>query len=227
MAWSVRWALDAIFRICEGVSPETAIQYKAFSSLIRDKNSYLHTTGWIQSLGQGKPVDQNGDPVPWMNFPMISFLEGRLTKDLTLFEFGSGYSTQFLARRVGSIVSVEFDKKWYEMVKLTLPENAELIFAEQDRDGHYCRVVGSLGRRFDVVLIDGVDRVNCIRQSIPTLTARGVILLDDSHREKYRVGIDLAGQQGFRALGIEGLKPTGNARYRTTILYRDGNCLGL
>jgi hypothetical protein len=122
---------------------------------------------------------------------------------------------------------VESDKEWYEQVKRSLPPNAKLIFTEQDRDGRYCRVVGEVGGKFDIIVVDGVDRVNCIRQSIPALSSKGVILLDDSQREKYRPGIDLAREHGFRILGIEGLKPNGSGAYRTTILYREGNCLGI
>ncbi len=122
---------------------------------------------------------------------------------------------------------MECNEKWFELVKTNLPENVELIFQEKDVDGNYCRVIGSTEKQFDIVVVDGWDRVNCIKQAIPTLSSRGVILLDDSQRRGYREGIEFAGEQGFRRLDLEGMKATDNGIYRTAILYRDGNCLGI
>ena len=59
-------------------------------------------------------------------------------------------------------------------------------------------------QQYDVVIIDGRDRVNCIKQSIKALSTEGVVLLDDSHREKYKEGIDYVKNNGFRSLDFEG-----------------------
>jgi hypothetical protein len=66
-----------------------------------------------------------------------------------------------------------------------------------------------------------------VKQSIERLSQIGVVILDDSSREKYSEAIDYAKNRGFRALSIEGLKPTGYQIHRTTILYRDNNCLNI
>ncbi len=216
-----------IRRILRRLFPKQALHYRVYKRLIANKDSYLYLTGWMQSLEERKPIDKNGNPIPWMNFPVVRFLEERLKDDLTLFEFGSGYSTYFFADKVRAVTSVEYDEKWFQLVKLHLPDNVNLIFKAKDIDGDYCRVICSTNDQYDVVIVDGRDRVNCIRQSIAALSLRGVILLDDSQREKYQEGIHFAKENGFRALDIEGLKATGARIYRTTILYREGNCLGL
>ncbi|MBI5142058.1 MAG: FkbM family methyltransferase [Nitrospirae bacterium] len=178
-------------------------------------------------MKEGKPVDNAGNVIPWMNYPVLEFLANRLEKDFHLFEFGSGYSTGFYARLVNRVTSVEYDASWFRLVKDTLPENVALIYKEKDVDGEYCRVIRSTGNKYDVVVVDGRDRVNCIKQAIGALTDRGVILLDDSQRDEYREGILHAKQMGFRDLSLEGLKPTGSGMDRTTILYRHDNCFGL
>ena len=68
-------------------------------------------------------------------------------------------------------------------------------------------------------------RVNCIKQSIKVLSERGVILLDDSQRDRYQEGINYAKENGFLTLEFESLKPAGYEIDRTTILYRKENCL--
>ncbi len=194
---------------------------------VYDENSFLQTTGWLKSLVESKPLDAEGNQIPWMNYSIVNILKERLQKDFHLFEFGSGFSTLFYAELVQRVVSVEHDKEWYDLQKNSLPENAEIIFKNKDVDGEYCRTILNTGQKWDVIVVDGRDRVNCIKQSIETLTECGVILLDDSSRERYREGISFAQSKGFRALNIESFKATGLEIERTTILYRNGNCLGI
>jgi hypothetical protein len=200
---------------------------RSYFMLIKNKNSYLHTTGWMNSLKNGKPVDSEGCEVPWMNYSMITFLKERLKTDFQLFEFGSGYSTLFYAKLVQEVTSVEHDQTWHLHIKEMISENVELIYTEEDTDGLYCRVVSASGKKFDVIVVDGVDRVNCIKQSIDSLTDRGVLILDDSQRKGYVDGINHAKDKGFLALTFEGLKPKGNGVERTTLFYRRDNCLNI
>ena len=191
------------------------------------KKSYLHTTGWYESFKRGYPCDLHGNELPWMNYPIIALLNERLTNDLTLFEYGSGYSTIYYGNRVCSVDSIEYDQNWLDRMREHLPENANVQYIEQDVDGKYCRAIHEYEQDFDVVVIDGRDRINCVKQAINKLTDRGVIILDDSHRKEYLPAIVHAEQCGFRALNVEGIKPTGGRIYRTTIIYRNGNCLGI
>lgn len=207
--------------------PRYFVRRSAYNALIKDTSSYLYATGWLQSLTAGRPVSNCGKPIPWMNFTVIAVLAERLNKSMSLFEYGSGYSTLFYAERVGSVDSVEYDQEWFGTIREQLPDNANLIFVERSTDGDYCRTITRMGKKYDVVIVDGRDRVNCIAQSIGALSERGVILLDDSQREKYRAGIELATAKGFRALNLQGLKATGTTVESTTILYRADNCLGI
>lgn len=198
-----------------------------FRELLHDERSYLQATGWMRSLKEDKPVAQNGDPLPWMNYPMIEFLEERLQKDHTLFEYGSGFSTLFYAERVGSVVSLEYSKKWVEILQKQVPSNVELLHVEKDEDGKYCRAIQTTEKKFDIVFIDGRDRVNCLKQCLDNLSERGVILFDDSHRERYQEGLQFALEKGFKQLHFQGLKPTGYKHYRTTLFYKPHNCFNL
>lgn len=217
----------AVKAILNKAFPTYVLYGRGFNSLLRNENSYLYTTGWMRSLRERKPVDKDGNEIPWMNYSVIKFLGDRLRKDFNLFEFGSGYSTLFYARLVQSVTSVEYDEEWFEIVKKIAPENVKLIFKEKDINGEYCRVINSTGQKYDVVIVDGRDRVNCIKQSIEALTVRGVILFDDSQREFSLEGINYAKEKGFHALDFEGLKPTGNEIDRTTILYCRDNCFDI
>jgi hypothetical protein len=217
-----------IVNILEQLFPEMVLNYRAYNLLIKDKKSYLHKTGWLKSVQCKKPLNSYDLPIPWMNYPVIAFLEERLEGDLEMFEFGSGYSTLYFAERVKSICSVEYDEQWFNLFKTKeLSENVNILFCDQDVNDFYCKSIKDCEKLFDIVLVDGRDRVNCIKESLDVLTERGVVLLDDSHRLKYSEGFEFLLEQGFRSLNFEGLKPSGSGVHRTTIFYKDRNCLGI
>ena len=162
-----------------------------------------------------------------MNYAVVSFLEERLSGKMNIFEFGSGYSTFFYAGKTKQVTSVECNAEWFNFVQSHVPENVLLLFQNRDIDGEYCRLTGSTGHLYDIVVVDGVDRVNCVKQSISALTPGGCIIIDDSQMDNHQEGIDFAKMNGFRALHYEGLKATGEGVDRTTILYRDRNCLDI
>ena len=199
----------------------------AIRLLLLRNDSYLHTTGWLESLKRGYPCREGGMATPWMNYPVVNFLEDRLQSDFTLFEYGSGSSTYFFAKLVAGIVSVESDPSWFEHLAKSPPENVELLYREPDVGGAYCRAIYAQNQPYDVVLVDGEDRVNCLKQSVGALSDRGVIILDDSHRKDYHEGVRFVHDSGFSTLDIAGLKPMGYEMDQTTIFYRAKNCLAI
>lgn len=202
---------------------------KTFRDLILFDNSYLHQTGYYRSASTLSPCKVDGSPIPWMNYSIVKVLEEglRKAKNVKLFEYGSGASTLFFANNVDKVYSLEHDVEWFNKVKAEVPENVEVFFQEEDKDGGYCRAISQTNTLFDVVVVDGRDRPNCVRQAINYLTERGVIILDDSHREGYQSVLKEIRDSGFRTLSIEGLKPLSKKAHSTTICYREGNCLGI
>jgi protein-L-isoaspartate O-methyltransferase len=53
-------------------------------------------------------------------------LERRLNKTLSVFEYGSGYSTLFYARCARSVISVEYDQAWYSEHRPSLAAERQL-----------------------------------------------------------------------------------------------------
>ena len=80
--------------------------------------------GWLRSFRVGRPVDVAGNPVPWIAYPAIRFLETRVGADLKVFEYGAGNSTLWWAKRVARVISCESDAAWAEEVRASLPGNA-------------------------------------------------------------------------------------------------------
>src|SRR5947209_17002794 len=54
--------------------------------------------------------------IPWFSYAAIDFLESFLQPQMVAFEYGSGGSTLFLAKRVKYVYSVEDNPEWFERV---------------------------------------------------------------------------------------------------------------
>ncbi len=196
-------------------------------SLLYAKRSYLKESGYIESTISHKPIKRDGSPLPWMNYNIISFFEQRLNKDLSLFEYGCGNSTLFFSNFVQNVVSVECNREWYDYVVKTLRDNVELILCDPFDSETYSKIIQQQGRKFDVVVVDAEDRVNCLINAQQSLTDKGVMILDDSKGEDSRSVIEHLLKQGFNKLDFEGLKPGRTRGYQTTIFFKNGNCFGI
>lgn len=191
------------------------------------RRGYLARTGWLRSVSRGEAVGNRDEPIPWMTYPAIAFIERRLNDSLRVFEYGSGNSTLWWAQRVGFVAAVEHDPVWAEKIRPALPANAQLNCVPLDHSGRYASSIHTAGAPFDIVVNDGRERMQCARVAIRALTGRGVIVWDNSERDEYAGAYRLLVDQGFRRIDFEGLGPINSFPWTTSIFYRDGNCLGL
>jgi hypothetical protein len=197
------------------------------SILSFNHKGYLNDIGWFKAFESRSPVDGEGNPIPWVTYSFIDFIKERLRKQLTVFEFGSGNSTFFYAKYAGLVVSVEHDKEWFEKIVKSKPENSEMIFCELVKGGDYCHMPGKLEEKFDIIIVDGRDRVNCCKQAVNALSANGVVVLDDSERDKYKQAVDFLVNNGFKHLSFSGISPGLFYRKSTSVFYKSDNCLGI
>ncbi len=188
---------------------------------------YLERIGWLRSLKDGLPFDRDGNCLPWITYPIISFLNGKKLKDLTVFEYGSGNSTMWWSKRVSNITSCEHDFKWYNYFKEKIPSNVNYKYCELDYGGEYSKIAQNCSEQFNIIVIDGRDRVNCAKSSLTALNSDGVIIWDNSDREKYREGYTYLLDNEFKRLDFEGLGPNSVDKTITSIFYRTNNCFQL
>ena len=191
------------------------------------KRGYLDDLGWFLSAEMGTPTSKDGQPLPWLVYPIIEFLNDRLKDTMTVFEFGAGSSTRYFSERVAFVHSVEHDSSWLSDVERFELPNAKLYGSKVDYDGIYCRSISKPGVLFDLVLVDGRDRVNCCKMSVKFLTDVGVIILDDSERDRYGAAGNFLNELGFRRVDFWGISAANVNRRCTTIFYRSSNCLAI
>lgn len=124
---------------------------------------------------------------PWLTTGAVRFLELWLTPNDIVFEWGSGRSTSWLARRVRSITAVEHDPIWFQIVQDEAAKkgisNIDLRFCPQpeadDGDSGYVAAINSLNGEFDLVLVDGLKRDRCAEAGVGKLRSGGLMIVDD------------------------------------------------
>lgn len=188
---------------------------------------YLAEIGWFVAFQNKASVDGHNQPIPWFSYSFIDFIQGRLNKGQRVFEFGSGNSTRYFAEKCAAITSVEHDRAWYELGAKNKPSNADILYYPLDHDGEYCRAAQKFTEKQDIIIVDGRDRVNCCKQSVEALNQQGVLILDDSEREKYNEARLFLLNKGYKELSFSGISPGFFYRKATSVFYRSDNCLGI
>jgi predicted O-methyltransferase YrrM len=190
------------------------------------ERSPLREDGWFRSFRERRAVDAEGRPLPWITYGAIRFLAPRVRPEWRVFEFGCGDGTLWWAARVREVIACEHDAAWRERIAAVAPANATILHVPLEYGGDYARAARGRGP-FDLVVVDGRDRVNSAIQSVDALAPGGVILWDNTDRPNYATGLAQLAALGFRRVDFEGIAPVEPIRARTSILYRDGNALGL
>jgi hypothetical protein len=127
--------------------------------------------------------------LPWLPFRVIERLEKHLTNESRVFEFGGGGSTLWFADRVGEVVTVEHDDDWFRALNEAVSgrDNCQVLYRAADDD--FTEYVGAIADfadgYFDVVLVDGRNRIRCLRSAMGKVRPGGLLILDDSDRARY------------------------------------------
>ena len=200
-------------------------QPEARAALFDKVAPYLESSGWFRSAHTRSSVDRAGNPLPWYTYSSIAFLRPRVKRRFKVFEFGSGNSSLWWAGRTTHVTACEHEPKWADRMRPLLPQNVTYIHHPLEEDGAYARACADTGETFDVIVIDGRDRVNCVKRSIDSLKSDGVVIWDNSNRPRYQEGIDLLTARGFRNIAFRGHGPINGYETQTSIFYRPQNNL--
>lgn len=209
-----------IFRIMKFLaSPEFKASYYLSTS------GYLIDKGWFKSSKQNKCIDKNEKVLPWLTYPFVDFISSRLNSDMKVFEYGSGYSTIWWASRVKEVVSIEHNKGWYDNMVKQVPSNVNIEYVGLEYGGEYCKKALRYTSSFDIMVIDGRDRVNCTKNCISALKPNGIVVFDNAEREQYNEAFNFLFKNGFSRIDFYGIGPINIDGYCTSIFYRDSNCI--
>ena len=190
--------------------------------------NYLRGKGWFISRFLYEPLDIARNPIPWFTYSSIHFISQKLKDNsFRVFEFGSGNSTIWFASRVNFIISIEHDREYYLKIKKKLSSFDNIQYDFRDLTENYSSSILEFNDSFDIIIIDGRQRVDCVRNSLKALKNDGVIIWDNSDRPEYQEGYDFLESNGFKKIDFRGVGPIGHVEWQTTIYYKNDNCFNI
>ncbi|MDR2911388.1 MAG: hypothetical protein LBV47_08545 [Bacteroidales bacterium] len=169
-------------------------------SLFRDAVKYFPR--WWHS------VQRNNNPLeydqPWIVYGAIQFLNNILKPNMTVWEYGSGSSTLYFARRVKQVFSIENNPEWFAYLTTVIdnqkvnnvtrqlienqPTAPDKYFSKFDNTcfENYVRSIDTMNNSgLDIVLVDGRARTACILHAMRKVKQGGWLIVDNSDRDYY------------------------------------------
>jgi len=174
--------------------------------------SVMRSLGWHQSIGEDRPIASDGNPRPWYTYAALEWLVPRVKRTHQVFEFGGGYSTVWYGQHAGQVITVEHNGAWLDQVRTMVGSNVTLLQrditgneATSEGDSEYCTAIEAYPpKSFDIIVIDGMERVRCAQTAPSRLRDDGIIIFDNSDRIPFRPGIDHLHSRGFGRIDFYG-----------------------
>jgi len=121
---------------------------------------------------------------PWLTPGAIMALELLVNKELTVFECGAGGSTVFFAERCKSVVTLESDSAWAQIVKdRVAPFNNAAIYALKGTPEFLEFITALPDANYDLVSVDSnplvTNRLILTNAVVPKLKINGWMIVDN------------------------------------------------
>lgn len=207
--------------------------YKYFASYFRMK----FVTNDIPPLLKNEPY------LPWYTYNSIIWLKKYLKPKMNVFEFGSGNSTLFYINNFINIYSVEHNPQWYKKIIDTLTREKKFrkhiknivlitpkpytnnIHANQQNKiidnepldySKYSSYINIFpDYYFDLIIIDGRSRNNCVNKAIKKVKKGGYLLFDNSEAHIYSHSIKKLNK--YSKIDFIGRGPYINTIWKTSV----------
>lgn len=169
--------------------------------------------------------------LPWWTYDGIATVAAFLAArgpHATAFEYGSGASTVWLARRAARVTSIEHVPGWADRVRALLaahdltnatvrvveaPPSTDPVVGSEAPSGvghdfaDYVAALDDDPGPHDLVVVDGRARVACLERALATVAPDGMVVVDDAQRARYQDAFDAVADAGWRVERHRGLAP--------------------
>jgi hypothetical protein len=191
--------------------------------LVIKKPSRIRSLSWLST-----PSLTSWDAgEPWWSSPAIDYLSRRLHPGDRVFEWGSGGSTVWLIERGANVTSIEHDSDWMSRVLDRCPDADLRLVRGSDQgtlqnpggiyffDDYVAAIDGEPDKSIDVVIVDGMCRLDCLQRAISKIKPGGILILDDTENPMNDPG-GIEGISGWELVRKDGFVRTYPAPTETT-----------
>jgi hypothetical protein len=168
--------------------------------------------GFLESVRTQIPVNGSGETMPMYTYPCYEYLNSMNWEGADVFEYGTGFSTIWWKNHGANIYGVEHNKNWYEKIN-----GKELGYITLENSIHnYPHSINIFDKQFDVIVIDGLVRYQCVPPALKNLKSGGIIIFDNS--DWHSNTKELLDTKDLIPIHFHGFKPT-HVDSQTTSIY--------
>ncbi len=188
-------------------------QIRNFKILAVDYGQYKTIKLW-------KCIDKHGNEIPWYTYPAIEFLNTFNFQEKIVFEFGSGNSSVYWAKRAKKVISVEHDLEWFNKIKNSSLSNQSIIYKQDNEE--YENSILEFNAKFDVIIIDGIRRFQCakaIENSVNKESEEGFMIILDNSDWYHKTAKYIREKMDLIQVDFHGFSPINNYTLSTSIFF--------
>jgi len=120
----------------------------------------------------------DGRNIPMMSYSLIEYLLGLDLSGFDVLELGGGGSTKFWASLTKSVVTLETNSEWVNILRRDCPANVDARATTPER---LVADMLAIGRSFDAIIVDpAANRLHSAKAALRILKPGGFVILDNS-----------------------------------------------
>ena len=155
--------------------------------------------------------------MPFLGTEMIEYLKKKTRQGGRVLEFGCGGSTIWFALRGCEVVSYEHSQLWADRVLELLKEYEDSLVVGLKVDLRVRPKYPILGMEelegfFDIILVDGRRRSECMEFYHKNVRKGGLLALDNSEVEKWQPGVTFMDCLGWEKIKLNGFRAHSRSR---------------
>ncbi len=137
---------------------------KANQIAIATFQEYSDHYGYLRSLVEELPVDNNQCPVPTYTYPAIDYLKKLDFTKSSFFGYNAGLSSLWWAHNAMSVITIETNINIHNYIGTKGGDNLVTINIHADDTDSYSTAIKQESMKFDVIEISGESSASCAEQ---------------------------------------------------------------
>ena len=159
--------------------------------------------GFLESSRSSIPVDGYGNVMPLYSYPCYEYIRSMDWKNANIFEFGCGYSSIWWDNVDANVYGVDSNDEWINKIQSSVCGHLNIELANDGEE--YTTSIYRHNLKYDVIVIDGMYRYDCVEPSLDCLANDGMVILDNS--EWHTNTKELLDNSDLMPVHFHGMKP--------------------
>lgn len=130
----------------------------------------------LKTCTEWQTKDKDGLVMPWYTRPALECIFSVDNSGKTVFEWGLGSSSVYWTRKCKALYGVDDNPDYVQAVKNATDHAANVWYEEGEK---YINKPFDLGIDFDVIVIDGIHREECMPVALTCLKPNSLIIYDN------------------------------------------------